>query len=292
MHNFGGGALSDQLTASNGGAPIGLFWSDPLGGSANDYDLYILDAGLTVVVSAATNIQNADDDPVELSTISPAAGRRFVIFKKTGAAARALDLNTFRGRLAINTAGQTHGHSAAAGAYSVGATPAAGPFGAPPNPTGPFPGPFNAGNVSELFSSDGRMFFNPNGTAVTPGNFLFGTNGGVVRQKPDITAADGTAIGVSGFSPFFGASAAAPHAAAIAALINSAGNFTPAQIRTALTTSAIDIEAAGPDRVTGVGIVMAVEALQAIGATPQASMVSGGNTLVNETSGLYLSPGC
>ena len=91
-----------------------------------------------------------------------------------------------------------------------------------------------------------------------------------MRQKPDITAADGTATGVAGFNPFFGTSAAAPHAAAIAALIKSAGPFTPAQIRTALTSSAIDIEAAGTDRDTGAGIVMAFQALQFLGVTPAA----------------------
>ena len=285
FHNFGGGVTNDELTASNGGAPIGLFWSDPLGGSSNDYDLYILNAGLTAVVNAATNVQSGTQDPVELSTISPAAGRRLLIFKKTAAALRAVHLNTFRGRLAISTTGQTHGHSAAGDAYSVAATPAAAAIGGPPNPVGPFPGPFNSGNVSELFSSDGprRMFFNPNGTPVTPDNFLFGTNGGVVRLKPDITAADGTASAVPGFNPFFGTSAAAPHAAAIAALLKSAGSFTPAQIRTALTSSAIDIEVAGNDRDTGAGIVMAFQALQAIGATPQPHIASAGRTLVDES---------
>jgi hypothetical protein len=286
VHDFGGGVLNDQITASNGGAPIGLFWSDQLGASGNDYDLYILDAGLTVVVNAATNVQDGNDDPVELSTISPGAGRRMVIFKKTAAAQRALHLNTFRGRLAISTTGQTHGHSSAVAAFSVAATPAAGSFGAPPNPTGPYPGVFNSANLTELFSSDGprRVFYNPNGTAITPGNFLFGTGGGNVRQKPDITAADGTASGVSGFNPFYGTSAAAPHAAAIAGLIKSAlPALTPAQIRTALTSSAIDIEAAGYDRDAGFGIVMAYEALVAAGAAPAALIVAGGATVVVES---------
>src|SRR5262249_42395601 len=68
LHDFGGGVLSDQLTQNNGGgAPIGLFWSDPLGGSNNDYDLYIVDAAGTTIVNAATNIQNGTQDPVELS---------------------------------------------------------------------------------------------------------------------------------------------------------------------------------------------------------------------------------
>ena len=286
FHSFGGGAISDQLTLGNGGgSPIGLFWSDPLSASSNDYDLYILDAGLTTVVNAATNIQNGTQDPVELSTISPAAGRRLLIFRKTGAASRALHLNSFRGRLAISTSGQTHGHSAAAEAFSVAATPAAAAIGGAPNPTGPFPGVFNSSNVSELFSSDGprRIFFNPNGSPITPGNLLFGTNGGFVRQKPDITAADGTMTAVPGFNPFFGSSAAAPHAAGIAALLKSAGMFTPAQIRTALTSSAIDIEAAGTDRDTGAGIIMAFESLVAIGATPQPHIVGTESTLVNES---------
>ncbi len=286
VHDFGAGTTNDQLTVSNGGAPIGLFWSDQLGASGNDYDLYILDAGLTTVVNASTNVQDGNDDPVELSSISPAAGRRLVIFRKTGAATRALHLNSFRGRLAINTTGQTHGHSSAVEAFSVAATPAAGAIGGPPNPTGPFPLPFNGTNLSEVFTSDGprRIFYNPDGTPITPGNLLFGTNGGTLLQKPEITAADGVATGVSGFNPFFGTSAAAPHAAAIAALLKSAnGALTPAQIRTALTSSAIDIESAGVDRDTGAGIVMAFEALQAIGATPQPSLTSAGATLVTES---------
>jgi len=288
VHDFGGGVTNNQLLAGNGGAPIGLFWSDPLGGSGNDYDLYILDAGLTTVVSAATNVQDGNDDPVELSTISPAAGRRFVILQKTGAAARALHLDTFRGRLNFNTPGQTHGHSSAADAYSVAATPAHDPFGAPPNPVGPFPNPHNSTNLTELFSSDGprRVFFNANGTPITPGNFLFATNGGTLRVKPDITAADGVVnTGPGGFpSPFFGTSAAAPHAAAIAGLVKSAvPGITPAQIRTALTSTAIDIEAPGVDRDSGAGIIMAFEALVAAGATPQPLINSAGSTITAES---------
>ncbi len=88
--------------------------------------------------------------------------------------------------------------------------------------------------------------------------------------KPDITAADGVSVtGVGRFSsPFFGTSAAAPHAAAIAALVKASNPaLTPAQIRTALVSSAIDIEAPGVDRDSGAGIVMAFQALQAVGAT-------------------------
>ena len=114
------------------------------------------------------------------------------------------------------------------------------------------------------------MFFDAAGNPFTPGNFS--STGGIVRQKPDITAADGTKVtGAGSFpTPFFGTSAAAPHAAAIAALLKSANpGLTQAQIRTALVSSAIDIEIPGTDRDTGAGIVMAPAALQAAGLTPR-----------------------
>src|SRR6185295_1908103 len=92
--------------------------------------------------------------------------------------------------------------------------------------------------------------------------------GGILRQKPDITAADGVSVtGVGGFpSPFFGTSAAAPHAAAIAALLKAAGPaLTRTAVRNALAAGAIDIEAPGLDRDSGVGIIMANRALNAAG---------------------------
>ena len=80
----------------------------------------------------------------------------------------------------------------------------------------------------------------------------------MVLNKPDLTAADGVSVtGSNGLFPttFFGTSAAAPHAAAIAALIKSRPGpaLTPTQIRAALMSTAIDIEAPGYDRDSGVG---------------------------------------
>src|SRR5204863_4618952 len=87
-----------------------------------------------------------------------------------------------------------------------------------------FPNAFSATNQVETFSSDGprRLFFQGNGTPFTPGDVS--STGGILRQKPDITAADGVSVtGAGGFGiSFFGTSAAAPHAAAIAALLKSA----------------------------------------------------------------------
>ena len=109
------------------------------------------------------------------------------------------------------------------------------------------------------------MFYKADGTPITAGNVLFGTNGGIVLAKPDLAAADGVATRTPGFSPFFGASAAVSHAAGVAALVKSANPAaTGQQIFNALTSTALDIRAPGIDRDSGYGIVMAPAAVNAI----------------------------
>jgi len=261
LHDFGGGVTNNLITLA-ATVPL-LKWSDPLGASGNDYDLYILNSALTSVIVASTDIQDGNDNPVEALFYNVPANNRLVIFKKTGAVVRALHLNTNRGRLNFNTPGVTYGHNAAAAAYTVAATPAVTP--------GPYPGVFNPANSVETFSSDGprRIFFNPDSTEITPGNVLFGTNGGTLLQKPDITAADGVVTTTPGFARFYGTSAAAPHAAAIAALITSELPApTPAQIRTALVRSEIDIETPGSDRDAAAGSIIAYDAIIPSGPPP------------------------
>src|SRR6185436_19281592 len=86
--------------------------------------------------------------------------------------------------------------------------------------------------------------------------------GGSVRNQPEIAAADGVKTTVPGFNPFFGTSAAAPHAAAIAALVKSYNpGLTPSQIRFSLTNTAIDIEAPGMGQDSGWGIITPFGAL-------------------------------
>lgn len=252
-HSFGG-AIANTLTAQSG--YITLQWSDTFYNSTNDYDLYVLDSTGSQVIGASTNIQAGNAFPFEY-TGPQAAGSRLVVVRASGQA-RYLRLDTDRGRLTYNTAGQIWGHPAAEGAIAVAATNATGRNSA-------FTG--GAANPVETFSSDGprRVFFNANGSAITPGNFL--STGGTVRQKPDITAADGVATSFpaypnSYFNPFYGTSAAAPHVAAIAALVKSyKPNLTASQIRNILTSTALDIEAGGYDRDSGYGIVMADRAL-------------------------------
>jgi hypothetical protein len=173
----------------------------------------------------------------------------------------------------VGTNGELTGHNAAAAAFSVAATPAGTPFGVG-EAVGPYPNAFSASSKVESFSSDGprRIFYNADTTAITPNNFLFSTNGGTVRAKPDVTAADGvstTFASSTGLNPFFGTSAAAPHAGAIAALLKSADpTLTTAQIRTLLTTNAVDVEASGYDNISGYGILQAYQTMSALSPTP------------------------
>ncbi|MEW6736158.1 MAG: S8 family serine peptidase [Acidobacteriota bacterium] len=266
-----------NIVPATGGNFYTLFWSDPLGASNNDYDIFIFDATLTVLFDFGTTVQNGTQDPFEITSGGAFAGDRVVIFKSDNAAPRALHLNTNRGRLTIATQGQTKGHNSAVNAFGTAAVPT-GPASA--GVPGPFPNPFGPLNLIENFTSDGprRMFYNANGTPFTPGNLLFATNGGITRNKPDITAADGVSTTLpanSGLNPFFGTSAAAPHAGAIAALVKSANpSLTATQIRAILTLSAIDIEAAGFDNNSGFGIVDAFGAVQA--TQGQATITFGG----------------
>ena len=261
MHAFAPGQTTNPLTvASFPDTPISLKWSDPLGGSSNDYDLYVANAAFTAVVDVSMNTQNGTQDPYEI--VGPAfLGERLIVVKRSGQA-RALHLDTNGAQTVMNTQGNTYGHNAAASAMTVAATDARATGG------GAFIG--GASNPVETYSSDGprRMFYNPNGSAITPGNVLFGTGGGTTLQKPDITAADCVATGFpvsTSFNPFCGTSAAAPHAGAIAALaLSMASAPSASQVKAAMISTALDIEAAGADRDSGVGIVMADRMVNAL----------------------------
>lgn len=267
IHSFGAATYNTVSVAGSWG--VWLFWADPLGASTNDYDLFVLDPTGTDVVASSLYVQDGTQDPLEL-VFSVYAGERLVIVKSSGDA-RFLHLEIPRGMLTTSTSGAIRGHAAAAAAFGVAAVDA----------STSYPNPFSGGsqNPVESFSSDGprRVFFNADGTPITPGNFS--STGGAVRQKPDIAAADGVMTYV--FGHFFGTSAAAPHAAAIAALLWSYDRvLTPEEIRAALTSTALDIEEPGADASSGAGIVMAYEALQTL--PPRPYIRAGGWTLVNE----------
>jgi hypothetical protein len=258
LHSFGA-ATYDTLTSF--GSVVILEWSDPLGASNNDYDLYILNAAGTAVLTSSTTTQNGTQDPVEgvqCDFVVCPANARVVVVLFSGVK-RALRVDTERGTMTIVTDGNTFGHNAAASAFTAAATDVANAGG------GLYTG--GAADPVENYSSDGprKIFYNPDGTTITPGNVLFGTNGGTTLAKVDLTASDCVHSFVNGFDPFCGTSSAAPHSAAIAGLIKSAKlTATNAQITTALLNSALDIEAVGRDRDSGVGIVMAPAAVRGV----------------------------
>jgi subtilisin family serine protease len=266
LHNFGT-ALSPQLydvITDVGIGVVTLSWADPMGASADDYDLFILNSSGTAVLGSATTVQNGSQNPYEqISGSSIAAGHRVVVVLYSGSPT-ALYVGNLRGTLSIATSSAIEGHSGNTNALSIAASYWASGL----NGLHPFNG---ASNFVEEFSSDGprRMFFHPDGSPITPGNTLFATGGGANILKPDVTGADGTTARTSGFSSFFGTSAAAPHIAGIAALIKSAKpSLTGPQIRQMLTTNVWDTMAPGFDRDSGSGIVNAAAAVAAALALP------------------------
>ncbi|QUQ66217.1 Subtilase family protein [Kutzneria sp. CA-103260] len=301
-NNFAAGAgnvqVLEPLSAGSAGVVTTLKWNDPIGAATDDYDLYLLDANGNVV-SFSQNPQTGTQDPYE--RVGTTAGNQRLAIVKFKGDNKYLSLSALRGRFtdsgplkAYVTTGETGGHSSAKDAFSVAAAPAAAAFpralepGDPPNPAGPFPGAFSASTKIERFSSDGprKIFFNADGSPAGAGGAP------VVRQKPDITAADGVSTSVPGFSPFFGTSAAAPHAAAIAGLILS-GNpgMSPADIRQALTATAVDIGAPGVDERTGYGVVQADKVLAYTGASPQPLATAQAPTVKGPNGSPYVKPG-
>ena len=260
----GGGSASSNIVteqALNDARFFTLQWSDPLNTSGNDYDLFLLDAGLTMVVAGSTDIQDGDDDPfedIDSQGIND-SGRRLVITKEAAADARFVHLNTHRAMLQFGTDGQIFGHPGAASAFAVAATNVS-------NAAGPG-GTFNGTEVVETFSSDGprRIFFDAGGSPVSfqlPPFIPKGGQTSIVRQKPDICAADGVSTATPGFNPFFGTSASAPHAAGISALLL---DLWPSISRDGafglFNSSALDIEDFGFDRDSGAGILDANTAI-------------------------------
>jgi hypothetical protein len=249
-HDYGGGDVFNTIVEASPFA-YSLHWSDALGASGNDYDLYVVNKSGKVIFGASTTVQDGNDDPFEIVGPGPNdKGNKLLIVRKSNQSPRFMHLNANRGRLEFATEGQTSGHSAARDAFSVAAVDVRDTSGA-----------FDGTESVETYSSDGprRVFYEADGTEITPG--VYDSSGGEVRNKPDITAADCVGTASPGFSTFCGTSAAAPHAAAIAAmLINIDASMTSEMLRNALTATAIDIEAAGPDRDSGYGIVDALSA--------------------------------
>ena len=252
---------NEVFLETGAGIELILFWDDPWGGSENDYDLYLLDsANNLVALSGEEQSGRPFDLPQEflgfVNEGAPGVFRVVVQNWQDGALPRTLELFE-RGRLEAPEGEEVFNFNtrassvvaqsdAGGGVISLGAIPS-----------------FDPGlDDLEFFSSYGP------------------TNNGAM--KPELVAYDGVSVtGNGGFpSPFFGTSAAAPHAAAMAALLLearphllAADGGAPADeralLRQILFESAIDRGPPGPDNAYGYG---RIDALEVLGQSPVAAV--------------------
>ncbi len=275
LHDFDPGPGVDtfqSITVAAGGTGlIILQWDQPfasVGGAtcASNVNFYLTNtAGTSILLSSTTN--NIGGDAAEFlgftnGGASPASAS-LAISLAAGPAPGRIKYIDFRSQVTFNeffTTGSTiYGHHNAA---SDGTCGAAFYFRTPPFGTAP--------PLLESFSSIGGtpILFDSAGLAISP----------VDRQKPNFVAPDGVNTTFFGndiadpgdgsdadtFKNFFGTSAAAPHAAGVAALMLEAaggpGSMTPAQVRQRLADTAIPMPPGGTS--SGAGLINAEAAIE------------------------------
>jgi len=280
MHDFDPGPGVDNYLhitiPLNAVMTVAMQWDQPFGGSGpvTDHDIVLVDStGQTYyTISANDNIIMGEGWEAlqwdnseflssetefaliitydEVDSIGPPASLvKFVIFGED------ITINEY----ATNSS-TSYGHPNATMAEAVGAafwedTPV---YGTSP----PVLQSYSArGGTPILFDIDGTVLPTP-----------------VVRQKPEITAVDGVnttfffddSHGNDGVDDFFGTSAAAPHAAAVAALMLEAKpDATPVQVYDSMQSSAIDMGDPGVDFDSGFGLIQADAAIAAVLVSPQ-----------------------
>ena len=250
-----------RITIPNGRlARIPLQWDDPFfttDGVDTDIDVFLLDAATGKVVASSRFDSIVNQTPVE-----------FLVFSNdTGQTEFDVVINLFTGpepeRIKYIPFGLG---SNPANIYQEFATNSPTIFG--------HPAATNAQAVAAVnfFNQENPASFTSHG----PTTILFDRNGNrlpthKVLQTPNFAAINGTDTTFFGFDipgdgnffpNFFGTSAAAPHAAAVAALIKQTHpDFTPAQIYERLETTAQDIGDPGFDNITGFGLINAYDAI-------------------------------
>jgi len=244
FHNFLGGPVdnTDDMLVGPGMTLICVLqWNDRFGASVNDYDLGIFDAALNLV-AASTGVQDGTQDPLEVAGVINTSGSAQiakVAIQKSSGADRVLEMFCLGGgSQQYVTDGSVVGQAALPEVVAVGAIDVNDP----------------GQDDVEPYSSRGPSVVSFPAPAMRP--------------KPDLAGFDGVTITNAGGFPycppsctFFGTSAAAPHSAAVAALLLSKNPFlTPAQVQDALRAGAVDIGPAGIDEAAGAGRLDALAA--------------------------------
>jgi transcriptional regulator CtsR len=256
FHRFStSGDLGQSITLAAGETlKAFLQWSDQWGASANDYDLYLSRDSDGVIIGSSYDEQNGDDQPLEGIIYTNNTGgtlNLFLSIAKYSGVAKELELFAYRANTQqyVTTGDSIIGHGAVDGVIAVGAISATD----------------SGWDAIQSYSSRGPSTIYTNFAAQT--KFL--------RNSLDGAAIDDvqTRIGQLGYfgNPFGGTSAAAPHAGAIAALLLDAKpSLTPAQVTSALTSTAVDLGTAGYDQTYGYGRFDALAAVnEVLGLTPR-----------------------
>jgi hypothetical protein len=254
-------------------------------GTQNNLDLYVLDSSAAAVI-AGTTFNNIGGDPIELLGIpnngTSALNLNLMIVNRSGPNPGLIKyVYFFSGSAsAINEydtqSSTVFGHANARGAVAVGAAAYFNTtqFGVSPP-------------VLNSFSSRGG----------TPIMFDLAGNRLAVADpradKPEIVAPDGTDttffgtdIDGNGFPNFFGTSAAAPHAAGLAALLRQRRpNISPAEVTALLENSAIDMGTPGFDNDSGFGFIQADATLAIVpdglaNISTRGSVLTGDNVII------------
>ena len=263
---------------------IFLSWDDPMGGSANNYDLYLINRTTGLVVASSTDVQRGAQDPQEfIDFVNNGSGGYFeIVVQNVGNAAQPKHLNlySFAPECANDgprtlVAGRHERHNYNTATYSVTAQSDA---------AGSPAAVIAVGAICSASATASSAFTtNPNASCndITNSTIEFFSSQGPTidgRTKPDVSAIDGVTVSGAGSfgTTFFGTSAAAPHAAAVAALAAQAApcvlqsNRSPLAPDAARTTlhdlvvkSAVSLNSTGqPDNVAGAGRVDAAAAVQ------------------------------
>lgn len=259
IHSFDGESILNAAVLGGSQSCVRLSWSDRYGASTNQYALVFYDSNLKYL-GRVSSTGSGNDMPylyVDFSEL-PANYYYVGVLKAKSAAARKISLfckSQYSDPMQFQTDGSTFAHNAADKAISVAAVTSENRM-------------FNKSDVAAAYSSSGyrQIFYDSNDKAITPGNFL--SSGGRTLLKPDIAAASGISCAWKDLlnkktgALFHGTSAAAPHAAGIAALMLEADpELTRDEILAIMKSSAISCNGQW-SKTLGWGIVDAENAVR------------------------------